>query len=868
MARRKNPAPTAAPTGSPGATDAPAAIGASGLELPGRVAERVRVARDGAPAGGGEFVLYWMHNALRAAENPALDAALLAADRLGLPVFVYQAVSERYPFASDRHHAFMLGGARDAHAALAARGVGSASHLERPGHRGPHLKTLAARAAVVVTEEVPVRPLTTFLPALVRALDDAGGPPVWSVDTSCVVPMPLTEKPYDRAFRFKNATKKLRGARLELDWEDVPTPQENGNGGPFVPDGLPFEPVDLEAADFPALLAACEIDHSVVPVGHTPGGSRAGERRWAEYLEEGLSRYAGTRNRADRAGSVSRMSPYLHYGMVSPLKLARDAAGLPGKGPEKYLDELLVWRELAWHFCFHAARTGPDVDTTDALPGWALDALEKHADDERPAIYDWETLARGDTGTELWDLCQRSLLRQGELHNNVRMTWGKALLDWTPGPERCLELLLDLNHRFALDGRDPSSYGGLLWCLGRFDRPFKPEKKITGVVRDRSVAAHAKRLDVDAYREIVSRPPGGEDGDGPPRVAVVGAGIAGLACARVLGDAGFDVTVFDKGRRPGGRACVRRAGDGAAEAQFDHGAQYFTVKDPRFGRHVDAWRERGVVAEWRARIAAVAGGAVEDKQVPPFLVGVPGMNALPKHLAANLDVRSGRLVTGLERDGDGWALKFDDGETAGGFGRVLVTAPAPQTADLLDGLTPLAAAARRARHRACWAVLVEYPSDPNLPFDGAFLNDDELPAGGPGGGGPNPLAWAAREASKPKRPGGPAAWTLHAKPEWSDANVDRDPAHVLPELLAAFAAIVGHATGKRLPAPSHAQAHRWRSAYVAEAALEPGGGECLYDAGSDLGAAGDWCVGGRVEGAYLSGVALAGRVAGELALAR
>ena len=124
----------------------------------------------------------------------------------------------------------------------------------------------------------------------------------------------------------------------------------------------------------------------------------------------------------------------------------------------------------------------------------------------------------------MWDLCQRSLLRQGELHNNVRMTWGKALLEWTPGPGRCLELLLDLNHRFALDGRDPSSYGGLLWVLGQFDRPFKPEKTITGTVRDRSVAAHAKRLDLEAYRAIVrppaNRPAAGGRGDrGRPRGA-------------------------------------------------------------------------------------------------------------------------------------------------------------------------------------------------------------------------------------------------------------------------------------------------------------------------------------------------------------
>ena len=828
-----------------------------GLDIPPRLAERVRVARDAAVNDDGEFVLYWMHNALRAADNPALDAALAAGATLNKPVFVYQGLSETYRFASDRHHAFILAGARDVAAELNRRGVGYAFHLERPGRRGPHLKTLAGRAAVVVTEEVPVDPLTKFLPALVKSLEQTGGPPVWSVDASCVVPMPLTKKRADRAFQFKNATKKLRKAALAEPWEDVPAPHETGGDGPFVPSGLSFEPVDLQAADLPELIAACEIDHSVVPVGHTPGGSVAGNKRWDGYVADGLKQYAATRNGADREGSVSRMSPYLHYGMVSPFKLARDAAAVGGKGGDKFNDELLTWRELAWHFCYHAAhRDGVDVDSPEALPEWARDTLREHESDPRPDLYDWETLARGRTGTELWDLCQLSLLRQGELHNNVRMTWGKALLDWTPDQGRCLELLVDLNHRFALDGRDPSSYGGLLWCLGQFDRPFKPPQKITGTVRDRSVAGHAKRLDLEKYRMIVSRPPAGDD---TPRVAVVGAGVSGLACARVLQDAGYEVTVFDKGRAAGGRACSRRR----ESTQFDHGAQYFTVKDDRFRTYADAWVEAGVVAPWDARIAAVEGETVEEKGTPPFLVGVPAMNALPKHLAADLKVHSGRRVRELRRDGDQWELRLDDGEAAGGFGAVVVTAPAPQTAALLDGHGELSAAVLKAKHRACWAALVEYPTDPNLPFDGAFLNDDTLPDGSP-----NPLSWAAREGSKPKRPGGPAAWTLHADPDWSEAHVDRDPTDVLPELTAAFAAIVTRSTGKTLPDPAAATAHRWRYAYVAEPALKPGDGECLYDAALNLGAAGDWCVGGRVEGAFLSGVALAGRAAGELAPAR
>ena len=174
------------------------------------------------------------------------------------------------------------------------------------------------------------------------------------------------------------------------------------------------------------------------------------------------------------------------------------------KGAEKYLDELLIWRELAYTFCFYR----PDHETLAALPDWARESLSEHEPDARPAINSWETLARGTTGDKLWDAAQRSLLIHGELHNNVRMTWGKALLNWTPDAKSALAAMIDLNHRYALDGRDPASYGGILWCLGQFDRPFPPARRIFGTVRDRSTKEHAKRLDPDHYFRHATRPLG------------------------------------------------------------------------------------------------------------------------------------------------------------------------------------------------------------------------------------------------------------------------------------------------------------------------------------------------------------------------
>jgi predicted NAD/FAD-dependent oxidoreductase len=525
------------------------------------------------------------------------------------------------------------------------------------------------------------------------------------------------------------------------------------------------------------------------------------------------------------------MSAYLHFGCASPFQLAREAALIGGEGAEKYLDELLVWRELAWHFCHHT----PDVDALAALPRWAQATLQAHARDPREVTFDWEALARARTGDPLWDTAQRSLLRHGELHNNARMTWGKALLGWTRSPEEALRLLVDLNHRYALDGRDPASYGGLLWCLGLFDRPFSPEEPIYGSLRPRPTAAHARRLEVARWRRLVDRPSLGD----PPDVAVIGAGIAGLACARALEDHGLRVTVFDKGRGPGGRVATRRADSGA----FDHGAQFLRARDPHFARHVASWEARGLLSRWPCSLAALAPGEAPSPlpDEAPSWAPSPGMSALARHLAAELRaLRLSTRVGALRREGARWVLEDEAGAPLGDFARVIVAAPAPQAAALLAEAAPaLAAQAARATYDPCWALMVALDAPLTVSFDAARVRE-------------SPLAWIARDSAKPGRAPG-ERWVAHASPAWSREHLERDPDEVAPLLLAALAALVGPAALE-----GAASAHRWRYAQVAEALGEP----CLYERALGLGACGDWCLGPRIEAAWRSGVAAAGRLLG------
>ena len=799
------------------------------------------------------MVLYWMRMAVRDHENPALDAAVAAANALDLPVLVYHGVSERYPYASDRHHTFLLEGARDVAEGLEARGIRYALHVERPGARGPMLAELAKLAALVVTEDVPVPPLDAWTASLGARLERAGVP-LWTVDASCVVPMPLVAERHDRAYAFRNASRRLASAALAGAWKDVVPRQPPAR----LP--LPFTPIDARALDdryLASLVAECAIDHGVAPVREWRGGSRAGYARWEAFRADKLVDYARRRNDPLLDGT-SRLSPYLHYGHVSPLRIAREAALVPGAGADKFLDELLVWREAAWHFAAHTPQGV--LETLEPLPEWARATLAEHAASAREPLT-MEHLERGRTGDALWDACQRSLLAHGELHNNLRMTWGKAVPAWTRDPEAARRALVELNHRYALDGRDPASYGGLYWCLGLFDRPFTPPSAVLGTVRPRPTSAHAARLDVAAYARHVARP----TRTGVRRVAVIGAGLAGLACARTLTDHNIDVAVFDKGRSPGGRLATRRS----PPHTFDLGAQYFTARDPRFRRHVHSWLEDGVCAPWQGRIVALDGAGGPARAVPPLerLVGTPDMSALARHLAADLQVSTGHRVDRVERVAGMLTLRgttAPDGVTLapagpgelgsielGTFDCVVLCLPADQAAVLLEPISArLAREAREVSLDPCFVVgLAAGMGDDALralAHDGAFIGREGEPSA-------SPLSWVARDSSKPGRPAG-ERWVLHATAAWSRASRDVPRDEVEATMIAELSRLFD--LGPLDPELSFV--HRWGYAR-APRPLDRG---ALFDEDARVGASGDWACGGRVEGAFLSGVALAGRVLG------
>lgn len=312
-------------------------------------------------------------------------------------------------------------------------------------------------------------------------------------------------------------------------------------------------------------------------------------------------------------------------------------------------------------------------------------------------------------------------------------------------------------------------------------------------------------------------------------IAVIGAGLAGLACAREVELAGHDVHVFEKSRGFGGRLATRRADAGA----FDHGAQYFTARDPQFRETVDRWRSENLVAVYTGRIATIGNGkAVPVAPSEPRFVGVPGMNSIAHALAEGTNVVRECVVTGVVREDGVWRVEVGDERRTGRFDAVVIAVPAVQAVPLLAAAPELAAQAAAARYAPCWAVLADLEAFADPGFDAAFVLH-------------SPLAWIMRDASKPGREAG-GRWVLHGEADWSASNLEWEAERVVGTLLDAFGALV-----RREVRANWAVAHRWR--YALTSGLGTG---FLWNGAARIGAAGDWCSDGRIEGAWLSGVRL------------
>lgn len=482
---------------------------------------RIAAANDEPPRADGQFVLYWMIAQRRARWNFALDRAVEWAAKLGKPLVVLEPLRCDYPWASDRLHRFVLAGMADNARAFAKTPAFYFPYVERQrGEDRGLLEMLATRAAAIVTDEFPCY----FLPRMVRSFARDTRVRVETVDANGVLPLRTSAGDFPTAFAFR------RFAQRELARHICVAPTENPFGGVDVPRlaHLPRETVrrwpavkQADLADPRTVVAGAPIDHAV-GAAITPGGADAASNALAKFLDMRFDRYAEARNEPDEDGS-SGLSPYLHFGHISAHEVLRSvldrervsaraiaeravkqkAAGKRegwwGLSPaaEGFLDQLITWRELGYHFAFHR----PDYARYSSLPAWARATLAKHARDPRPRVYEPAAFEAAATHDPLWNAAQRQLVREGRLHNYLRMLWAKKILEWSATPEEALETTIHLNNKYAVDGRNPNSYSGIFWTLGRFDRPWGSERAVFGTVRYMSSENTARKVSVKAYLE-------------------------------------------------------------------------------------------------------------------------------------------------------------------------------------------------------------------------------------------------------------------------------------------------------------------------------------------------------------------------------
>ncbi len=474
---------------------------------------RIRAANSRSLRQDGVRVVYWMIASRRVRFNFGLQRAADWSRGLGLPLVVLEALRCDYPWASDRLHRFIIDGMANTAAALEGKSVTYYAYVEQDRGAGSGLlEALAADAAVVVTDDFP----TFFLPKMVATA--AARVPVLleAIDSNGLLPMAAADREFATAYSFRRfAQKNLLEHIAEIPLED-PLAEELPPPTPLpaaITERWPKATDDLLAGRGNS-LPALPIDHTVA-AAPVRGGSSAAGAALRIFLDHRLGRYREDRNRPE-VEATSGLSPYLHFGHISAHEVFLETIRREHWSPEDvvppangrragwwavsdsgegFLDQLVTWRELGFNVCSHR----PDHGRWESLPDWATSTLSKHARDRREYVYSLDEFANAATHDPLWNAAQTQLLGEGTIHNYLRMLWGKKILEWTSEPREALEVMIELNNRYALDGRDPNSYTGIFWVLGRHDRPWGPERPIFGTVRYMSSSNTARKFSVRAY---------------------------------------------------------------------------------------------------------------------------------------------------------------------------------------------------------------------------------------------------------------------------------------------------------------------------------------------------------------------------------
>jgi deoxyribodipyrimidine photo-lyase len=433
------------------------------------------------PIARKKYVLYWMQQAQRSEYNHALEYAIDQANKMNKPVVVCFGIADNFPDANERHYYFMLEGLKDVERALAARGIQIIVQ-----HGSPEIiaAKLARDASFVVTDCGYLKIQRKWR---VYVADNAPCLVV-QVETDVVVPVGTasTKEEYSAA-TIRNKIRKNLGAFL------IPVRKINVRNHSLH---LRFEKLPID--DTERTMRMLKIDRSVARVEYYRGGTNTAQRLLRDFIKNKLDHFSEERNDPSK-NTLSSMSPYLHFGQISPLYVALQVNATQSNSKTSFLEELIVRRELSMNYVLY----NPQYAYFDGLPGWARKTLDQHRKDRRQYTYTLRQLENAETHDEYWNAAQKEMLVYGKMHGYMRMYWGKKIIEWTRKPEEAFEIALYLNNKYELDGRDPNGFTGVAWCFGKHDRPW-PERRIFGKVRYMNADGLKRKFHIEAYVDRIA----------------------------------------------------------------------------------------------------------------------------------------------------------------------------------------------------------------------------------------------------------------------------------------------------------------------------------------------------------------------------
>ena len=461
----------------------------------------------------GDYILYWMVATRRTSWNFGLQRALDWSRELKKPLLVVESLSCNYPWASGRFHQFVLDGMCDNQLACQKKQIEYRAYLEpSPGAGDGLIEAISKHAALVVTDDYPAFFLGRMLNRFVKRIPKK----CEFIDSNGLLPMSAAEKCFARAYDFRRFLQKTLPTHLGTLPDADPLASSKGERQIKIDKTIIARWPELTCDVRNFSVRTFPIDQSVSPVNFR-GGQQAANKRLEEFLNHRLGNYNSMRNLPEETGT-SGLSPYLHFGHISSHHvfdrimhraswciehLADTTTGSRSgwwgvdENTEALLDQLITWRELGFNMCFHRA----DYNRYSSLPDWSKKTLHEHKKDPRTHLYDHDTFDAAETHDSLWNAIQRQLVLSGEVHNYMRMLWGKKILEWSASPQEALKIMIDLNNKYAVDGRDPNSYSGIFWVLGRYDRAWGPERSIFGKVRYMSSDNTARKFRTKGYLE-------------------------------------------------------------------------------------------------------------------------------------------------------------------------------------------------------------------------------------------------------------------------------------------------------------------------------------------------------------------------------